>query len=250
MIEVEHITKSFRQKWFKRLVAVNDVSFRVNDGEVVGLLGANGAGKTTIMRLLATMLHPERGAMRVGGYNVLAEPQRVRSVIGILPELWGLYERFTPREHLRMFGTFYGMDGARLEKRIEELIATLQMEEFADRPCRRFSKGMNRKVALARMLIHDPSHLLLDEPTSGLDVMSARLVRRLIANARAQGKCLILSTHILSEAERLCDRLILLDAGKVVAEGTVAELCQRSGKDNLEDAFVALLGREDVEVLA
>lgn len=250
MIEVEHITKSFRQKRFKKLIAVNDVSFRVNDGEVVGLLGANGAGKTTIMRLLATALRLERGAARVGGYDVRIQPRQVRSIIGILPELWGLYERFTPREHLRMFGTFYGMDGARLEQRIEELIALLEMGEFADRPCKRFSKGMNRKVALARMLIHDPSHLFLDEPTSGLDVMSARLVRRLIAEARRQGKCVILSTHILSEAERLCDRLILLDAGKIVAEGTVSELCRRSGQDNLEDAFVTLLGREDVEVLA
>ncbi|GAB4504102.1 MAG: ATP-binding cassette domain-containing protein [Anaerolineales bacterium] len=249
MIAVEHLTKSFRQKWFKKLVAVNDVSFHVNDGEVVGLLGANGAGKTTIMRLLATMLRPQRGTICIGGYDVQTEPQQVRNIIGILPELWGLYERFTPREHLKMFGAFYGMDEARLEKRIEELIAVLDMEEFADRPCKRFSKGMSRKVALARMLIHDPSHLLLDEPTTGLDVMSVRLVRRLIAHGRAQGKCIILSTHILSEAERLCDRLILLDAGKLIAEGTVAELCQRSGKDTLEDAFVTLLGREDVEVL-
>ncbi len=250
MIEVENLTKTFRQKWFKKLVAVDGVSFRVNDGEVVGLLGPNGAGKTTIMRLLATMLRPGDGTARVGGYDIRTQANRVRGILGILPEVWGLYERFTPREHLRMFGNFYGMKGAELERRIDELIALLGMQEYADRECKRFSKGMSQKVALARTLIHDPRYLLLDEPTSGLDVMSARLVRRLIAEARRQGKCLIVSTHILGEAERLCDRLILLDAGKVIAEGTPAEIRQRAGKENLEDAFLALLGREDVEVVS
>ena len=250
MIEVENLTKQFPQKWFKKLTAVDGVSFRVADGEVMGLLGPNGAGKTTIMRLLATMLRPGGGAARVGGYDVRAQANHVRGILGILPEVWGLYERFTPREHLRMFGNFYGMKGAALERRVDELIALLGMQEYANRECKRFSKGMSQKVALARTLIHDPRHLLLDEPTSGLDVMSARLVRRLIAEARAQGKCLIVSTHILGEAERLCDRLILLDAGKVIAEGTPAEIRQRAGKENLEDAFLALLGREDVEVVS
>jgi sodium transport system ATP-binding protein len=161
-----------------------------------------------------------------------------------------LYERFTPREHLRMFGNFYGMRGAALERRIDELVAMLGMEDYANRECKRFSKGMSQKVALARTLVHNPHHLLLDEPTSGLDVMSARLVRRLIAEARTGGKCMIVSTHILSEAERLCDRLILLDAGRLIAEGTPAEIRQRAGKENLEDAFLSLLGREDVEVVS
>ncbi len=250
MIEVENLTKTFRQKFFKKLVAVNDVSFRVADGEVVGLLGPNGAGKTTMMRLLATMLKPVSGTARVGGYDVCTQPNQVRGVIGILPEYWGLYERFTPREHLRMFGILYGMGGTALERRIDQLIALLGMEEYADRECKRFSKGMSQKVALARTLIHNPQNLLLDEPTSGLDVMSARQVRRLIADSRAQGKCVIVSTHILSEAERLCDRLILIDAGKVVAEGAPDVLRERAGKDNLEDAFLSLLGREDAEVVS
>jgi sodium transport system ATP-binding protein len=249
MIEIQNLTKSFRQKWFKKLVAVDDVSFNVADGEVVGLLGPNGAGKTTIMRLLATMLRPVSGTARVGGHDVRTDANAVRGVMGILPEYWGLYERFTPREHLRMFGVFYGMNGPTLEKRINDLIAMLGMEEYADRICNRFSKGMSQKVALARTLIHDPQHLLLDEPTSGLDVMSARQVRRLISDSRVSGKCVIVSTHILSEAERLCDRLILLDAGKVIAEGTPASICDRTGKDNLEDAFLKLFGREDVEVI-
>jgi sodium transport system ATP-binding protein len=250
MIEVENLTKQFRAKKFKKITAVNEVSFMVNDGEVVGLLGPNGAGKTTIMRLLATVLTPTKGTAHVGGFDVRAHPDDVRGILGILPEYWGLYERFTPREHLRMFGTFYDMEGASLEKRIDELIAMLDMSEYADRECTRFSKGMSQKVALARALIHDPHYLLLDEPTSGLDVMSARQVRQLISRSRADGRCVIVSTHILSEAERLCDRLVLIDAGKMVADGTPAELMRRAGKQNVEEAFLALLGREDVEVVA
>lgn len=250
MIEVENLTKHFRQKQFKKFIAVDGVSFCVDDGEVLGLLGPNGAGKTTVMRMIAAMLKPVHGTARVSGYDVRTHPNQVRAALGILPEYWGLYDRFTPREHLRMFGTFYGMKGAALERRIEELITRLEMQDYADRECKRFSKGMSQKVALARTLIHDPQNLLLDEPTSGLDVMSARQVRQLIAGSCKQGKCVIVSTHILSEAERLCDRLVLLDGGQVIAEGTPASLCKRAGRDNLEDAFLKLLGREDVEVVS
>lgn len=250
MINVENLTKHFRQKRFKKFTAVNGVSFCVADGEVLGLLGPNGAGKTTIMRMIAAMLKPVGGTARVSGYDIRTQPNQVRASLGILPEYWGLYERFTPREHLRMFGAFYGLKGPELERRIDELIVLLEMQEYADRECKRFSKGMSQKVALARTLIHNPQNLLLDEPTSGLDVMSARLVRQLIADCRKQGKCVIVSTHILSEAERLCDRLILLDGGKVIAEGTPQALCQRTHCENLEDAFLALLGRQDVEVMS
>lgn len=250
MIEVENLGKHFRQKMFKKFIAVDGVSFSVDDGEVLGLLGPNGAGKTTIMRMIATVLKPVNGTVRVGGYDVRTHPNQVRGVLGILPEYWGLYERFTPRENLRMFGTFYGMKGAALERRIDELIVLLEMQDYADRECNRFSKGMSQKVALARTLIHNPQNLLLDEPTSGLDVMSARQVRNLISDSRRQGKCVIVSTHILSEAERLCDRLVLIDGGKVVAQGTPRSLCERAGRANLEDAFLTLLRREDVEVIS
>jgi sodium transport system ATP-binding protein len=250
MIEIENLSKQFRTKLFKKpFVAVDSVSFKVNDGEVVGLLGPNGAGKTTIMRLLATVLSPVNGTARIGGYDVRTHPADVRRVLGILPEYSGLYERFTPREHLRMFGKFYDIKDGPLEKRIDELIVMFDMKEYADRECKRFSKGMSQKIALARTLVHDPQHLLLDEPTSGLDVMSARQVRQLISKSQADGKCVIVSTHILSEAERLCDRLVVIDAGRVVADGTAVELCERVQKKNLEDAFLALLGREDVEVV-
>lgn len=245
MIEVEDIAKHF-----KKVKAVDGVSFKVQDGEVVGLLGANGAGKTTIMRLLGTVLQPTRGTARVQGFDVRHKPDDVRRVLGVLPEYWGLYERFTPREHLRLFGAFHQLEGPALERRIDELIVILDMSEYADRECKRFSKGMSQKVALARAIIHDPSHLLLDEPTSGLDVMSARQVRDLISHSREQGRCVIVSTHILSEAERLCDRLVLIDHGCVVANGTPNEICVLSGKSTVEEAFLALVGREDVEVIA
>lgn len=245
MIEVDNIAKHF-----KKVKAVDGVSFKVRDGEVVGLLGANGAGKTTIMRLLGTVLQPTNGTAHVNGMDVRHKPNDVRRVMGVLPEYWGLYERFTPREHLRLFGDFYQLQGAALEKRIDELIALLDMSEYADRECKRFSKGMSQKVALARAIIHDPVNLLLDEPTSGLDVMSARQVRGLISQSRERGRCVIVSTHILSEAERLCDRLVLIDHGRLVADGTPAEICTQAGKETVEEAFLALVGREDVEVIS
>ena len=250
MIEIENLSKYFRGKRFKKVNAVNGVSFTVRDGEVLGLLGPNGAGKTTIMRLLGTVLRPSGGSAHVAGFDVRQKPDDVRRVLGVLPEYWGLYERFTPREHLLLFGKFYRLRSPALEERIDELIALLDMGEYADRPCKRFSKGMSQKVALARALIHDPSHLLLDEPTAGLDVMSARQVRSLITRARGEGKCVVVSTHILSEAERLCDRLVFLDRGLVVAEGTSEALCRQAGADNLEEAFLKMVGREDVELVA
>lgn len=249
MISGERLTKHFKAKLFKKIVAVNEASFTVNDGEVVGLLGPNGAGKTTLMRLLATVLHPTQGTAQVDGLDIRVHPREVRRKIGILPETWGLYERFTPREHLRMFGQYYDMEKAVIEQRTEELVKTLGMDDFADRECKRFSRGMSQKVALARAMIHNPQNLLLDEPTNGLDVMSARQVRRLIIQLRDEGRCVMISTHVLSEAERLCDRLILIDGGKVVAQGTPAELCRQSDKPTLEEAFLSILGREDVEVV-
>ncbi len=250
MIEIDNLSKYFRGKRFKKVHAVNGVSFTVRDGEVLGLLGPNGAGKTTIIRLLGTVLQPSCGGARVGGFDLRRQPDEVRRVLGVLPEYWGLYERFTPREHLLLFGKFHYMGRAALEDRIDELITLLGMGEYADRPCKRFSKGMSQKVALARALIHDPSHLLLDEPTAGLDVMSARQVRDLITRARENGKCVIISTHILSEAERMCDRLVFLDEGEVVAEGAPADLCRQAGVDTVEEAFLQMVGREDVELVA
>jgi sodium transport system ATP-binding protein len=242
MIEVENLAKHFGA-----VKAVDGVSFSARDGEVLGLLGPNGAGKTTTMRLLATVLRPTSGTARVDGHDLLREPEAVRAAVGILPENWGLYGRLTPREHLRYFGRLYRQDGARLDRRIAELIGALDMGEYADRRCDPFSKGMKQKVALARALIHNPKTMLLDEPTSGLDVMSARGVRDLIRRFRDEGRCVLLSTHLLAEAERLCDRIAVIQRGRIIALGTPDELRRQTGQATLEEAFVQLVGAEAEE---
>jgi sodium transport system ATP-binding protein len=244
MIEVENLVKHFGA-----IRAVDGISFEAREGEVLGLLGPNGAGKTTTLRMLATVFRPSSGTARVAGHDLVREPAAVRAALGVLPEYWGLYGRLTPREHLRYYGRLYGMDGGRLEDRIQQVVAMLEMGEYADRRCEPFSKGMKQKVALGRALVHDPRHLLLDEATAGLDVMSARGVREVIGRFRDEGRCVILSTHILAEAERLCDRLALIHRGRIVAMGTPAEVQQQAGKDSLEEAFVALVG-EPVEEAA
>jgi sodium transport system ATP-binding protein len=230
-------------------MAVEGVSFTARDGEVLGLLGAKGAGKTTTLRIISATLRPTSGTVQVGGFDVTHQPDNVRNVLGVMPESWGVYGHLSPRDHLRFFGRLYEMDSTRLEERITTVIELLQMQEYADRPCEQFSKGMKQKVSLARTLLHEPGNFLLDEPTSGLDVMSARQVREIITGLKTKGSCIVLSTHILSEAERMCDRLVIMDRARKVAEGTVAELCQQAGKPNLEEAFVSLIGHEDIEVL-
>lgn len=244
MIEVKGLGKSFR-----KVHAVNGVDFAAFNGEILGLLGANGAGKTTTLRMISATLRPTAGTVLVGGFDVTRRPDDVRRVLGVMPENWGLYGHLSPRDHLRFFGRLFEMEPARIEARIGEVFELLEMQEYADRPCEAFSKGMKQKVSLARALLHQPAHLLLDEPTSGLDVMSARHVRDVMNDLRDRGHCIVLSTHILGEAERLCDRIIILDRGKKMAEGTVEELCRQAEKINLEDAFVNLIGREDIEVL-
>jgi sodium transport system ATP-binding protein len=245
MIEVMNLVKHFGP-----VRAVDGVSFTAREGEVLGLLGPNGAGKTTTLRLLSTVLRPSAGTARVGGHDVIREPAPVRAELGVLPENWGLYGRLTAREHLRYFGRLYGMDAGRLESRIEAVIALFEIGEYADRRCEPFSKGMKQKVALGRALIHDPRHLLLDEPTAGLDVMSARGVREVIARFRDEGRCVVLSTHILAEAERLCDRLVLIQRGRIVAGGTPEELRRLADRQTLEEAFVALVGEPTAEEAA
>jgi len=243
MIEVDNLAKHFGP-----VRAVDGISFGAAEGEVLGLLGPNGAGKTTTLRMLSTVLRPSAGNARVGGHDLIREPAAVRAALGVLPEYWGLYGRLTPREHLRYFGRLYGMDGDRLERRIDEVVALLEIGEYSERRCEPFSKGMKQKVALGRALIHDPRHLLLDEPTAGLDVMSARSVREVIARFRDEGRCVSLSTHILAEAERLCDRLALIDHGRIVASGSPEDLRRQTGRETLEEAFVALVGEPTAEV--
>jgi sodium transport system ATP-binding protein len=242
MIEVRDLRKQFGA-----VRAVDGVTLTARQGEVLGLLGPNGAGKTTTLRVLSTVLRPSGGRASVGGHDVELESSAVRADLGVLPEYWGLYGRLTPREHLRYFGRLHGLRGQTLEARVETLIASLEMGTYADRRCEPFSKGMKQKVALGRALIHDPAHLLLDEPTAGLDVISARSVRSLIKRLRDEGRCVILSTHLLQEAERLCDRLVIIQHGRVAASGTPEDVVRGTGKASLEEAFVHLVG-EPAEV--
>ena len=237
MIRVENLVKRFGT-----VRAVDGATFTAQQGEILGLLGPNGAGKTTTLRMLATVLRPSSGRASVAGFDVERQMSEVREHLGVLPEYWGLYGRLTPREHLRYFGRLHRLRGPELEARIEALLADLEMGEYADRRCEPFSKGMKQKVALGRALIHNPQHLLLDEPTAGLDVMSARNVRELIARFRAEGRCVILSTHLLSEAERLCDRLVIIRRGRTAGQGTPEALMRQTGQASLEEAFVALVG--------
>ncbi len=231
-------------KRFGKVTAVEEVSFRAEDGVVTGLLGPNGAGKTTTLRMLYTLVRPDSGSASVDGHDVVADPLQVRRRLGVLPDARGLYPRLTPREHARYFGRLHGLEGAALEARVEQLVALLEMADIADRRTEGFSQGERMKVALLRALVHDPQNVLLDEPTNGLDVMSTRAVRTLIQRLKAQGRCVVFSSHVMQEVAALCDRIVVVAHGRVVAEGTPDELRARTGKENLEEAFVSVIGSE------
>jgi sodium transport system ATP-binding protein len=192
--------------------------------------------------MLATLMAPDAGRATVDGHDVVAEPLAVRRRIGVLSDARGLYPRLTGRENVRYYGALHGLSGPALERRIDELVAALGIEEIADRRAQGYSQGERMKVAIARALVHDPQTLLLDEPTNGLDIMSTRALRALLRGLRGRGKCLLFSSHVMQEVSALCDRIVILGHGRVVATGTAAELVAQSGAATLEDAFVALLG--------
>jgi sodium transport system ATP-binding protein len=239
MINVEKLHKRFG-----KVTAVEDVSFRAEDGVVTGLLGPNGAGKTTTLRMLYTLVRPDSGSASVDGHDVLAAPMEVRRRLGVLPDARGLYPRLTPREHGRYFGQLHGLQGAALEARVAELLELLDMKDIADRRAEGFSQGERMKVSLLRALVHGPQNVLLDEPTNGLDVMSTRAVRKLIQGLKAQGRCIVFSSHVMQEVAALCDRIVVVARGRVVAEGTPDELRARTGRDSLEEAFVSVIGTD------
>ena len=234
-------------KIFKRgerdegFVAVRDVSFACAKGEVFGLLGPNGAGKTTTLRMLSTVLRPTIGTARVAGSDVRRAPQHVRASIGFLSGNTRLYPRLTVRETLEFFGRLHGFDDSQLRDRVQEIIQALDMHEFADRRLDQLSTGMAQKANIGRTLLHDPPVLILDEPTSGLDVLGAAAMIDFVAEMRSRGKTVIFSTHILSEAERLCDRIGVLDAGKLHAVGSLDELRIRTGETYLDAIFMSLV---------
>ena len=231
-------------KRFGKVTAVEEVSFRAEDGVVTGLLGPNGAGKTTTLRMLYTLVRPDSGHASVDGHDVVTDPLQVRRRLGVLPDARGLYPRLTPREHARYFGRLHGLAGAALEARVEELVALLEMGDIADRRAEGFSQGERMKVALLRALVHGPQNVLLDEPTNGLDVMSTRAVRTLILRLKAEGRCVVFSSHVMQEVAALCDRIVVVAHGRVVAEGSPDELRARTGMDNLEEAFVSVIGSD------
>ncbi len=228
------------QKKFRSYHAVRGVSFSCYSGEVFGLLGPNGAGKTTTIRMLTTILKPTSGTARVAGHDVVREAEAVRRAIGVLPENAGVYGRLTGREAIRYAGRLYGLPPDVLEPRIVEIAEALELAKDLDRLTDTFSKGMKQKVNVARALIHNPAVVFLDEPTSGLDVISARSVRDFVLRFKAEGRCVILSTHVMEEAERLCDRVAIIAGGRIRAEGTLDALKAETGKD-LEEVFVAMV---------
>jgi sodium transport system ATP-binding protein len=241
MIEVEHL-----QKRFGEVVAVEDVSFSAADGAVTGLLGPNGAGKTTTLRMLYGLIRPDAGQVRVDGTDVVAKPLAAQEHMGVLPDAQGLYPRLTAREHVRYFGRLHGIAKDELEDRVDRLIERLDMKAIADRRAEGFSQGERMKVNLARALVHDPKNVLLDEPTNGLDVMSTRAMRTLIRELRSDGRCVLFSSHIMQEVSALCDTIVIVAAGKVVAHGAPDALREQTGHESLEDAFVSLTGIDEV----
>ena len=227
-------------KRFGKVTAVDGVAFTAADGQITTLLGANGSGKTTSLRCLVGLLKPDAGQVEVDGLAVAAQPKTVRQRLGWFPDSFGLYPRLTVREHLRYFARLHGMEGAAMERAIDGAIAELAMADIADRRTEGFSTGQSMKVALARALVHAPQNLILDEPTRGLDVMSIRLLRDTLRKLRAQGRCILLSSHVMAEVAELSDQIVCIAHGRTVAEGSPAELVARTGAANLEDAFVQL----------
>jgi sodium transport system ATP-binding protein len=241
MLEVENLHKAFRTKT-GTVRAVDGVSFRAADGEITGLLGPNGAGKTTALRMLYTLMAPDQGAIRVDGIDVAKDPTAARRRLGVLPDARGIYKRLTCRENIAYFGRLHGMAEAEIARRTDALVSALDMGEIADRRTEGFSQGQRTKTAIARALVHDPRNVILDEPTNGLDVMTTRALREFLKRLRAEGRCVLFSSHVMQEVAALCDRIVIIAHGRVVANGSAEELRAATGEASLEDAFVKAIG--------
>lgn len=247
MIVAEHLHKTFPGKARRDppVVAVDDVGFTAEDGRITGLLGPNGAGKTTTLRMLYTLMRPESGWVLVDGIDVAADPTAARRHLGVLPDARGVYKRLSARENIEYFGALNGLDRATIAARIAVLAEALQMGDFLDRRTEGFSQGQRTKTAIARALVHDPRNVILDEPTNGLDVMTTRGLREFLRHLRGEGRCVIFSSHIMQEVAALCDHIVVIAHGKVVAQGAPEELRAQTGQASLEDAFVRLIGSEE-----
>jgi len=245
MIHVQHLTKTYEDLSRGPFVAVDRVSFAVRPGEIFGLLGPNGAGKTTVLRILSTVLSPSSGIATVAGFDVVRNPADVRHHIGFVSNNTAIYDRMTAWEMVEYFGRLHGMDSVVLRARLEELFEQLRMNEFRDTPGAKMSTGMKQKVSIARAMVHDPPVLIFDEATLGLDVLVARNLLGVIRSLRETGKCLIFSTHIMSEVERLCDRIAIMHRGRILDTGTLCELRERHNQNDFEELFFGLLSRHE-----
>ncbi len=240
MIEVRDLHKAFGA-----VKAVDGVSFRARDGEITGLLGPNGAGKTTTLRMLYTLMTPDRGQVLVDGIDAALDPLAVRRQLGVLPDARGLYKRLTARENIDYFARLHGLPEELIQRRRDALIEALEMDDIADRRTEGFSQGQRVKTAIARALVHDPRNVILDEPTNGLDVMATRALRQFMAKLKAEGRCVLFSSHIMQEVAALCDRIVVIAHGRVVADETPDALRVQTGESNLEDAFVKIIGSDE-----
>ncbi|ROQ20426.1 sodium transport system ATP-binding protein [Marinimicrobium koreense] len=246
MIYTQALVKSFHPRGRKKTLvqALVNVSFDAQDGEITGLLGPNGAGKSTTLRILAGLVKPDRGLARVDGHDVVKAPLAARRRLGFLPHNAGLYPRLTSRENLVYYGQLCGLSAEEAHHRASDLIERLDMEGFADRRAEGFSQGQRTRVALGRALIHNPSTLILDEPTNGLDVMATRNLRTILRRLRDEGHCVLISSHIMQEVSRLCDRVAIISEGRIAMTDTVTGILERTGQNDLEDAFVAAIGEQ------
>ncbi len=241
MIKIENLAKSFGD-----IVAVDGLSLEAADGCITGLLGPNGAGKTTTLRILYGLQKADQGVASIDGIDVAKDRLNASRRVGIFPDSVGLYDRLTMREHLRFYGEMHGLRGQELEAAIERTQGYFQTDDLFDRRCKGFSHGQQMKVALLRALIHHPHNLILDEPTTGLDVMSIRLLRSLLTRLRdEEGQCILFSSHVMQEVSALCDYIYIMTKGQVVAQGSTDELCEMAGRNNLEDAFIELIGTDE-----
>jgi sodium transport system ATP-binding protein len=240
MIEVKDLHKAFGD-----VRAVDGVGFTARDGEITGLLGPNGAGKTTTLRMLYTLMTPDRGQVLVDGIDAAVDPLAVRRRLGVLPDARGLYKRLTARENIDYFARLQGLPDDEVRTRREALVQALDMGDIADRRTEGFSQGQRVKTAIARALIHDPGNVILDEPTNGLDVMATRALRQFMLKLRAEGRCVLFSSHIMQEVGALCDRIVVIARGRVVADETPDALRAQTGEANLEDAFVKIIGSDE-----
>ncbi|MBI1246514.1 ATP-binding cassette domain-containing protein [bacterium] len=245
MIHVRDLVKSYDDLQLGKFTAVDHISFFAMPGEIFGLLGPNGAGKTTALRILSTVLEPTSGTVKVAGYDVTTEPAMVRQQIGFMSANTAVYDRMTAWEMVEYFGKLYGLPDDQLAERMEELFHRLGMREIRDVLGAKMSTGMKQKVSIARALVHDPPVLIFDEPTLGLDVFVARALVQIIAELRDQGKCIIFSSHIMREVEKLCDKVAIMNRGKILAEGSIDELREQYHQPDLEELFFYLIGEPE-----